>query len=538
MVATAAEDNETWEAPGPGLWERDAAHQERPFSGLLLEQLIGPMTAGTGRAFERFGLPIAMEPAVVRGWLYASVVPIGEDDFAARMEAAVRAVAERPWRLIADEWHASVRAPMAARNKDLQRVDVTALDDAGLAAHLEAALATLAAGAERHFLNAVAHWIGVGLLLNEAGRVAGWTPAQTLAALAGASPASTAPVAALARVAAASRAVGAAWGLLDRAGAAAAVVEALRASTKAGEALNTYLDEYGWQVFTGFDFTHQAMAELPELLLATIRRAAPRVPADGNQFAALLGAADPSARETLAQVIDDAVRAYGIRDDDSPVTIHHPIGLVRRALIEAGARLAGRGVLQDADDIFEATAAELQALLRGTADGRLATDLAERGARRRAPFTVPPRRLGAEEDAPDGELPAEMGAILGALLAAMALEDITDDEAAVSESVSGTGASAGVFEGRARVVSGTGDFDRLEAGDVLVTSITTPAYNVVLPLLGAVVTDRGGILSHPAIVAREFGIPAVVGTGDATTRIPDGARVRVDGIAGTVTLLG
>jgi pyruvate,water dikinase len=73
---------------------------------------------------------------------------------------------------------------------------------------------------------------------------------------------------------------------------------------------------------------------------------------------------------------------------------------------------------------------------------------------------------------------------------------------------------------------------------VLVTASTTPAFNVALPVVGAIVTDSGGILSHAAIVAREFGIPAVVGTGAATRQVPDGALVLVDGAAGEVTVLG
>jgi pyruvate,water dikinase len=81
------------------------------------------------------------------------------------------------------------------------------------------------------------------------------------------------------------------------------------------------------------------------------------------------------------------------------------------------------------------------------------------------------------------------------------------------------------------------DFSKVAQGDVLVARITTPAYNVLLPLLGAVVTDRGGLLSHPAIVSREYGIPGVVGTREATGRIADGVRVRVDGDAGEVTVL-
>jgi pyruvate,water dikinase len=98
-------------------------------------------------------------------------------------------------------------------------------------------------------------------------------------------------------------------------------------------------------------------------------------------------------------------------------------------------------------------------------------------------------------------------------------------------------ASGGKCVGTARVVLTPTDFSKVSAGDVLVARITTPAYNVLLPLLGAVVTDRGGVLSHAAIVSREYGIPGVVGARDATTRIPDGARVEVDGDAGTVRVL-
>ena len=92
----------------------------------------------------------------------------------------------------------------------------------------------------------------------------------------------------------------------------------------------------------------------------------------------------------------------------------------------------------------------------------------------------------------------------------------------------------GVYEGPARIINGPEDFNRLQQGDVLVTRNTGPSFNVVLPLLGAIVTDRGGQLSHAAIVAREYGIPAVVGVPAATTRIATGTRLTVDGAAGVV----
>ncbi len=89
----------------------------------------------------------------------------------------------------------------------------------------------------------------------------------------------------------------------------------------------------------------------------------------------------------------------------------------------------------------------------------------------------------------------------------------------------GLGASGGVYEGPARRVAGPAEFDRIIQGDVLLTESTTEAFNILLPLLGAIVTDSGGLLSHSAIVAREYGIPGVVGTRDGTGRISDGARV-------------
>jgi phosphoenolpyruvate synthase/pyruvate phosphate dikinase len=104
--------------------------------------------------------------------------------------------------------------------------------------------------------------------------------------------------------------------------------------------------------------------------------------------------------------------------------------------------------------------------------------------------------------------------------------------------IRGLAASSGVREGIVRRVAGPADFNRIQKGDVLLTEATTEAFNVLLPLLTGIITDSGGALSHAALVSREYGIPGVVGTRDATERIADGARVRVDGDAGTVTVLG
>ena len=103
--------------------------------------------------------------------------------------------------------------------------------------------------------------------------------------------------------------------------------------------------------------------------------------------------------------------------------------------------------------------------------------------------------------------------------------------------ISGFPGAAGVVEGTVRVIASPDDGDRLRPGDVLVTTVTNIGWTPLFPRAAAVVTDVGAPLSHAAIVARELGIPAVVGCGDATTRLRDGDRVRVDGARGTVEVL-
>src|SRR5205823_7564340 len=101
----------------------------------------------------------------------------------------------------------------------------------------------------------------------------------------------------------------------------------------------------------------------------------------------------------------------------------------------------------------------------------------------------------------------------------------------------GSGASPGIAEGRACVVLAPEDLEGIRSGDVLVATTTTPAWTPLFPSLAALVTETGGILSHAAVVAREYGLPAVVGATGATETVPDGARIRVDGTTGEIVLL-
>lgn len=101
----------------------------------------------------------------------------------------------------------------------------------------------------------------------------------------------------------------------------------------------------------------------------------------------------------------------------------------------------------------------------------------------------------------------------------------------------GLGASAGVVEGRARLVNSVEQFDQIEKGEILVCKMTNPAWVMAFTKIAGLVTDAGGALSHPAVVSREFGVPAVVGTGKATQEIKTGQRIRLNGSSGVVELL-
>jgi len=190
--------------------------------------------------------------------------------------------------------------------------------------------------------------------------------------------------------------------------------------------------------------------------------------------------------------------------------------------------------------LIDASLAEMCALVTGSG-GPSAEELAKRAAYRAAHSAkeVPPTLGPPPPPPPD---PASLPPAVGRLMRAIGLtlgHVFGSSEAQHEETVlRGLAASKGIYEGPARRVSGPSEFGRIVKGDILVTESTTEAFNILLPLLGAIVTDNGGLLSHSAIVAREYGIPGVVGTREATERIADGVRLRVDGDSGEVTVLG
>jgi len=200
--------------------------------------------------------------------------------------------------------------------------------------------------------------------------------------------------------------------------------------------------------------------------------------------------------------------------------------VLRRMLREAGRRLAAAGAVAESDDVFFMTWDEAQAAARALDAGQPAGDRRRAVAERREAWK---RAQGVP---PPVVLPVKGGGrLLG--IDVRRLMPARGGQTA-GDVIKGTGASPGRVTGPARVIHGPGEFEQMKPGDILVAKITTPAWTPLFALAAGVVTDVGGPLSHSSIVAREYGIPAVLGTGDATRRIRSGQQVTVDGDSGLV----
>ena len=215
------------------------------------------------------------------------------------------------------------------------------------------------------------------------------------------------------------------------------------------------------------------------------------------------------------------------------------MGILRLTLLEIGRRAHTRGHVQAPEDLLDATLDEAAGLLVDTV--LPSQELADRRDNRlRLTADGSPRHLGPPPPAPPpvDQLPPPLARVMSATgFMIEAILGQLDEAAGDSSTIVGLGATLGTYEGPARLIESTDDLLDLEDGDIVVTATTGEAFNSVLHLVGAIVTDHGSHACHAAIVAREMGFPAVVGTVDATTRISTGDRLRVDGTSGEVTIL-
>lgn len=302
------------------------------------------------------------------------------------------------------------------------------------------------------------------------------------------------------------------------------------------EQFDAFIERCGWRAALWSDLSTPTWAEDPAVALAVIVRYA-RDPetrpstaidrAKAQRAAAIEQVRerlpDEAARAELAEHLERCEPYIAVREERAHWQLIL-VGALRRPLMELGRRFAERGLLAQRADVLHFEAGELVALEAGEIDGP----------------SEAMHRLAALEHWRTLEAPDAVGSseAQGPNFADMGF-DIEPPEERVSADgrvVSGVPAGGGVAHGRARVVHNLEEAMLLEPGEVLVTQTTAPPWTALFAIASAVVTEGGGLQSHSAIVAREYGIPCVVGTRVATSVIPNGAMVTVDGRAGTIRI--
>ena len=559
-----------------GFWQREKSHHPKPLTPLGASLVLEASNRAWPKVCADFGVPLeALEVREIGGYVYQRAKPLGASESGAgklppkpvlwlllrlhpafRRRAARRRQAERE-RLdhkLIERWYDEWRPRLIEDIERRRRVDMAGLSDEEFGLHVSELTQWMWGAAEIHFYLAAAYASPLARLAFFCRDRLGYGDGQTIMLLSGLSVASSEPTLELAKLA-------------DRIREDEQLAEAVLAAraeevpgllarhhSKAAEGFNDYLDRYGCRALR-YEVVEECLSERPELVAGLLQdqlreatglqaeKAGRLAPARSAARANALSALEDHARkQEFLTLLTEAERAYPVREDNEFFTVSAPLALARFSLLEAGKRLVARGAVSTRDDVFFLRIDEITAAL--VSDDARHQELV---AQRRETLTAaeafdPPVSYGDEPPAPPLDVfPPE--ARLSMEMAAYSLQRIFEPERSGrreergARELRGVGASRGVYAGPARILHGEEHFDRLQLGDVLVCPITSPVWSILFAKVGALVTDSGGVLSHPAIIAREYGIPAVVATGNATQIIVDGQQVIVDGEAGTVQLL-
>jgi phosphohistidine swiveling domain-containing protein len=556
----------SFKAPGPGVWELESTHMSRPLSRVMAAIFPDAATDGFRWSMERYGALLeCMEFKVVNRFVYTCARGVGAPKGAKgpppkllfklllkihpAVKQRLRTISEvfrtRRWREDVERWDKEWKPAIERENSELQNVDVRALSDSALASHLERCLDAVRRAVTRHHsLNATA-MLPLGDFLVHVHDWTGLPPTDALPLFRGASKVSQGATEELAALAVAIRSHPDAAALFEGTDPAAIVAALLAREDAVGVAMRRYLAKAGTRIATGYDLADLMLAEMPDLIVEAVRAAVADHQTSGlhdvaQREATLRSRVPEQHRAQFDALLAEARLTYRMRDERTYLNDLWSAGIARVALLEAGRRLVSRGQLHDATHAVELTPVELQDMLGGR-PGPGADAVADHARYRTTNTTADaPMHLGGT---PAGPPPAEWlsgDAARGQRAISMVLGEMFAQRArhaATSQTVTGFAASPGTVTGIARLVLDPADMGRVRKGELLITRSTSPAFNALLPLIGGVVTDRGGTLSHAAVVAREYGIPAVVGTGNATELIRDGMQVRIDGGNGTVEIL-
>lgn len=504
------------------IWLRENEHFFRPFSPLW-ETAWGPILRETvERATRDIGLPIGnLEFRLFHGYAYFRAVRAEgdrEERRAKRVEATTRWGDD-----LLSHWRAELLPRVQGHIDHMRAFDLRGAADDELWAHLIDALDRQRDAWHIHFF---VFWIMMLLSLEfdrisaEADVADELLRAELVQDADNAALAGDRALAAIADAARASPDIVRALTELPAADALAALA-ALPEAEGVEAALRRFLDDYGDRLAGGDDWAEPTWRELPHQAIERVAAllASPNVASFDH--AALLRRRDELTERTLASIGDTGLRerfssslermrrAWPLKEEHNFYIDQTLAAHMRYLMLEFGRRFVERGRLDEPDDVFFVTFDELAA-----AFPRSVVDLRRLVAMRRAERAwrlslTPPPTLGG------GTGPAE-------------------PRDAISATLTGRAASPGRARGPARIVLSIDDFGKLRQGDILVCRSTTPHWTPLFLAASAVVAEAGGALSHAAIAAREYGIPAVLSVPDATAIIRDDEPLVVDGSAGIV----
>jgi pyruvate,water dikinase len=331
---------------------------------------------------------------------------------------------------------------------------------------------------------------------------------------------------------------------LFAAGDAKAIAAALRGSERGrrfiDERVVPYQREFGWHAVWSHEFIFPTVREEMEPVLELVRGYLETDYDYPKAIEAMRADIEAASNEILdgleGEALEEMRAANATNLRMAPLTPDHHFYIdqganahVRLVLIAIGRKLVDEGRLDAPDDVLFLRYNELRMLIGDASALDARATVAQRRAEREAAKQRKPRNW--------------VGTVTPSQLAFPYLvnwgypERFYQEASADTTTVKGIAGSPGVAEGVARVVLSVEEFDAVADGDILVCQMTNPAWVVLFTKIAALVTDTGGTTSHPAVLSREFGIPAVIGTSTATHTIRTGDRIRVDGSNGVVTIL-
>ncbi|HJP16240.1 MAG TPA: PEP-utilizing enzyme [Acidimicrobiales bacterium] len=542
-----------FEIPGPGQWNLDRSHFPGGTTPIMQSLLQQSIENAFREQWPLHGIPAeTMSVAFVNGFMYTRLRPLVLADrpsskppptfllkiltrihpeFRRRTKAAEITLTTSPARAVIQEWHQEIRPRLASVNLDFQDIDLSLLDNEGLGDHFNSVLTHLRSSMKEHFRLHGYDLGPLGMLLVESKRW-GLEGPEVLEALVGASPSTKAPLESLFKIKT----------LLEKDGVTPETLEDIKESPAASAELDSYLKNRGSVLYAGYDLDTPTLKESPEILLATILAATDSTSNSNKplKIAARLRERVPiDERLRFDEILHDAREAMDLRDDNGPITSEWPCGLLRLTMLEISKRLKSSAQLLEESHIFCLTATEITNLLT-TDMGPTSEEISEREKNRiQQKLLDPPLTLGPPETPPPTDaLPAPLATTV--TMVQVVINELGMDGTQETESnkhLMGIGIGEKTTTGIARVAENAEEaMSRLQPGEILVTRATSPAYNLVLTLVGGLITAEGGAMSHAAVLSRELEIPAVIGVAKAMTNIEDGDIVEIDSLKNSVTI--